>query len=157
MPRLQIGGPGLSGASNRDTGNFQGAKNADAATARIEQFGKAGVEWVAIHDADKFPADVLNAIAAAARKAGVRLMSAGNTPAEIAAALTLRPDTLDYFDRSASPRYSNEILDRIRSQRDLVLVPTPGVPYRTTAYRRSPALLERPDNFELLSTTIANS
>lgn len=153
MPRLQIGGPGLSGASNRDTGNFQGAKNADAATARIEQFGKAGVEWVAIHDADKFPADVLNAIAAAARKSGVRLMSAGNTPAEIAAALTLRPDTLDYFDRSASPRFSNEILDRIRSQRDLVLVPTPGVPYRTTAYRRSPALLERPDNFELLSTT----
>jgi cytosine/adenosine deaminase-related metal-dependent hydrolase len=150
MPRVQVGGPGLSGATDRDSGNFQGAKSRDDAVAKIERFRSAGVDWVAIHDAHRFQPDVLEAIGAAARRTGIRLMAAGSTPQEIAAALTLRPETLDYFDRTAAPRYEDAILAAIRAQRNLVLVPTPGVPYRTVAYRKQPALLAHPDNFALL-------
>jgi imidazolonepropionase-like amidohydrolase len=80
----------------------------------------------------------------------MRIMASGNTPEEIAAALTLRPDTLDYFDRSASERYSADLLAAIRAQKDLVLVPTPGVPFRTVAYRDDPSQVEAAANFEFL-------
>jgi hypothetical protein len=39
----------------------------------------------------------------------------------------------------------------IRAQKDLVLVPTPGVPSRTIAYRDNASLVEAPSNFEFLS------
>lgn len=77
MPRLQAGGPGLSGAVDKDFGNFQGAKSRDAALAKIAGFRDAGVDWVAIHNAEKFPSGVLETLAAAARKAGIRLMASG--------------------------------------------------------------------------------
>jgi imidazolonepropionase-like amidohydrolase len=151
FPRLQVGGPGLSGAADRDFGNFQGAKSPEDAIEKVGRFAAAGINWVAVHDADRFPPAVLEAIAAAARKAGLRLMASGSTPAEIAAALEINPDTLDYFDRTAEPRYAVPTLDSIRARRDLVLVPTPGVPYRTVQYLNNPALLDRPDNFQLLA------
>jgi imidazolonepropionase-like amidohydrolase len=150
FPRLQVGGPGLSGAAERDVGAFQGAKSPEDAIEKIGRFAAAGIDWVAIHDADRFPPAVLEAIAEAARKAGLRLMASGSTPAEIAAALRMKPDTLDYFDRTAEPRYAASTLDSIRAQRDLVLVPTPGVPYRASEYLRNPALLDRPENFQSL-------
>jgi imidazolonepropionase-like amidohydrolase len=151
MPRLQVGGPGLSGAVDRDAGNFQGARSREHAEQKIESFRAAGIDWVAIHDADKFAPGVLEAIAAAARNAGIRLMAAGTTPPEIAAALTIRPDTLDYFDRTPAPEYAEQILASIRAQADLVLVPTPGVPYRTVMYARNPALLDRLEGFDFLA------
>jgi imidazolonepropionase-like amidohydrolase len=151
LPRLQVGGPGLSGAAERDYGNFQGARSREDAVAKIERSRAAGVDWVAIHDADRFAPGVLEALAGAARSANLRIMAAGSTPAEIAAALSIRPDTLDYFDRSDSPRYADELLAAMRAHANLVLVPTPGVPFRTAAYAKAPALLESPDNFELLT------
>ena len=151
MPRLQVGGPGLSGAVDRDFGSFQGVKSVEDARAKIARFRRAGVDWVAIHDADRIAPALREALRTAAREAGLRIMAAGNTPDEIAAALTLRPDTLDYFDRSASERYSADLLAAIRAQKDLVLVPTPGVPSRTIAYRDDPALAEAASNFEFLA------
>jgi len=149
-PRVQVGGPGLSGAVERDYGNFQGARSTDDAVAKIEKFRGAAVDWVAIHDADRFAPGVLETIARAARAASIRLMAAGSTPAEIAAALTIQPDTLDYFDRSAAPRYPDEILQAMRKQPNLALVPTPGVPFRTVAYVKTPSLLENPAGFDQL-------
>jgi cytosine/adenosine deaminase-related metal-dependent hydrolase len=151
VPRLQVGGPGLSGALQKDYNNFQGVTSAEDAAVKIERARAAGLDWVAIHDADKFAPGVLDAVATTARKAGLRLMAAGSTPEEITAALRIRPDTLDYFDRTPEPRYAPAILDLIKAQTNLVLVPTPGVPYRTAEYLRTPALLERAANFDLLN------
>jgi imidazolonepropionase-like amidohydrolase len=150
MPRMQVGGPGLSGAVQRDSGAFQGATGVDDAIAKIDKFRNAGADWVAVHNADQFAPEVLHAIAERARRVGLRLMAAGTTPEEITAALTIDPETLDYFDRTPASLYSPEILAALRARRNLVLVPTPGVAYRTQAYVRDPALLERAGNFEFL-------
>ena len=151
LPRLQVGGPGLSGGVDRDFGSFQGVKSIEDARSKIDRFRAAGIEWVAIHDAEKIAPAVREALRAAVREAGLRIMASGNSPDEIAAALSLRPDTLDYFDRSASERYADDLLAAIRAQKDLVLVPTPGVPTRTIAYRDNASLVEAPSNFEFLS------
>jgi imidazolonepropionase-like amidohydrolase len=153
MPRLQVGGPGLSGAITEEYGNFQGVKSREAAIAKIQQFRAAGIDWVAIHDADRFAPGVLESIADAARPRGLRLMAAGSRPREIAAALRIQPHTLDYFDRTAAALYADTILELMRAQPDLILVPTPGLYYRTGAYARDPALLERADNFALLASS----
>jgi imidazolonepropionase-like amidohydrolase len=150
LPRLQVGGPGFSGAVTRDYPSFQGAKSVDDAVAKVAPVRAAGIDWIAIHEADRFAAGVLPALAGAARQGGIRLFAAGSTPAEIAAALAVNPDTLDYFDRTDQP-YPAATLDAIRAHRELVLVPTPGVPYRTVAYIARPALLEDAANFEFLS------
>jgi cytosine/adenosine deaminase-related metal-dependent hydrolase len=153
VPRLQVGGPGLSGALDKDFNNFQGVKSSEDAAAKIERLRAAGIDWLAIHDADRFAPGLLETVAVTARKAGLRLMASGGTPQEITAALSIRPDTLDYFDRTAEPRYSAAILDLIKVHASLVIVPTPGVPYRTLQYLQSPALLDRPESFELLDAT----
>ena len=149
IPSLQVGGPGLSGAAERDFPAFQGARSAEDAVAKVRRFAQAGADWVALHEVDRFPADVLQALARAARDAGVRLMVQGSTPAEIEAALRIHPDTLDYIDRTTATGYSPESLEQIRSAREIVLVPTLGVPYRATEYRRDPAALAHPSNFRL--------
>lgn len=141
---------GAQWAAERDYPAFQGAKTPEDARAKMARAGAAGVDWIAIHDADRFAPDVLSALADAARTAGVRLMAAGSTPAEITAALSTNPDTLDYFDRTGEP-YPAHVLTAIRAHRNLVLVPTPGVPYRTTEYIRQPTLLEDAANFEFLT------
>lgn len=151
VPRLQVGGPGMSGAAPQDFSNFWGAKTPDEAVAKVERQKAAGMDWIAIHDADKFAPGVLPALAAAARRSGIRLMAAGSTPAEIEAALSVSPDTLDYIDSTASPAYLPATLDQIRAARDLVLVPTPGVPYRAAAYAKDPTRLDDQANFEFLT------
>ncbi len=150
LPRLQSGGPGLSGAAERDYPAFEGARTPEDAQAKIARAAERGIDWIAIHDADRFPEAVRAALAGAARHHRVRLLAAGSTPAEITAALVMNPDTLDYFDRTDQP-YPDAVLAAIRAHRDLVLVPTPGVPYRTVAYATRPALLEDAANFEFLS------
>jgi imidazolonepropionase-like amidohydrolase len=151
VPRLQAGGPGLSGAVEKDFSAFQGARSVAEAAAKVEKFAAAGVDWIAVHDAHLFPAGVADAIAAAARKLRVRLMASGSTPEEIDGALSINPDTLDYFDRTDRAGYADAMLARIRSQKDLILVPTPGVPWRMVQYRDQPRRLEAADNFTLFS------
>src|SRR5262245_45169165 len=151
LPRVQIGGPGLSGTSTRSVGNFQGASSADDAREKVERFARAGVQWIAIHEADRFADGVLAAIAAAARAAGVRLMASGSTPLEVSAALSIDASTLDYFARTANPAYAGDVLDAMRKHTGMTLVPTPGVPFRTGAYLREPAALEHAENFEMFT------
>jgi hypothetical protein len=150
-PRLQVGGPGLSGAVEKDSGNFQGATSVEDASAKVERFARAGVDWIAIHDAERFPAAVLGALAATARRNGVRLMAGGSTAAEITAALTLAPDTLDYIDRTVELLYPTPVLDLMRRQKNLILVPTLGVRYRADVYTKNPELLEQPGLFQFLT------
>jgi hypothetical protein len=150
LPRLQVGGPGLSGAVEKDGNNYQGARSEDDARAKVERWRQARIDWVAIHDADRFPAGVLATIAGAARAAGIRIMAGAGRPQEIAAASTIAPDTFDYLVTDPTP-YTSQTLDVIRQQKQIVLVPTPGVPYRTTAYVHNPALLDRFENFAFLT------
>lgn len=100
------------------------ARGAVDGITKVQSFAAAGADWIAIHDAHRFPPGVLTAVAGAARKTGLRLMVQGSSPGEIAAALSIRPDTLDYIDRTSEAGYSREVLDRIRSAKDLVIVPT---------------------------------
>ena len=150
LPWVQVGGPGISGAATRDFPIFWGAQTVADVLEKVERERAAGVDWIAVHDADRFPSGVLPALASAARKSGIRLMASATTPAELDAALAVRPDTLDYLDGSPASSYSGDALDRIRSQRQLVLVPTAGVAFRTDAYARQPALLDADANFEFL-------
>ena len=151
VPRLQVGGPGLSGAVEKDVASFQGVRTVEDGVAKVQRFAAAGVDWIAIHDAHRFAPGVLDAIASAARQFDVRLMASGSTPEEITAALTIDPDTLDYFDRTTEPGYSDAVLSLMRSHERMILVPTPGVPYRTMEYRRQPQRLDEAANFELLT------
>ncbi len=151
VPRLQVGGPGLSGAVEKDGNNYQGANSTDDARAKIERWRAAGIDWVAIHDADRFRPGVLTTIATAARAAGIRVMAAAGRAPELAAALTVAPDTLDYLvtDRTS---FTSESLESIRQQKRTVLVPTLGVPYRTAEYVRDSARLDRSENFAFLTS-----
>jgi hypothetical protein len=54
MPRVQAGGPGISGAAERDFPAFQGAKTAADAVAKVARAAEAGLQWIAVHDADRF-------------------------------------------------------------------------------------------------------
>jgi hypothetical protein len=150
LPRLQVGGPGLSGAVEKDGNNYQGARSEDDARAKVARMREAGIDWLAVHDADRFPPGVLATIATAARTAGIRLMAGGVTPQEIVAAGTIAPDTLDYLVTHRTP-YTSQSLDVIRQQKTVVLVPTLGVPFRTVEYVRNPSLLDRAENFEFLT------
>lgn len=76
-------------------------------------------------------------------------MAAGTTPQEISAALTIDPETLDYFDHTDAP-YLADVLAAIRARRNVIVVPTPGVPFRTQADVRDPSLLDDPNNFMFL-------
>lgn len=151
MPRVQVGGPGLSGAVEKDFAAFQNARSIEDAREKVRRFRAAGIDWLAVHDGDRFPPGVLDAMASTARAVGLRLMAAANTPEETRAALGMRPDTLDYFDRTDAAAYERSVLDAMRAQPGLVLVPTPGVPYRTGEYLAHPDWLERDANFTFLA------
>jgi imidazolonepropionase-like amidohydrolase len=147
LPRLQVGGPGISGAAARDFPNFQGARSVEDARAKVARAREAHLDWIAIHDADRFAPGVLPALADAARAAGIRLFAAATSPAEIAAALAIAPDTLDYVEQSGDP-FPAAILDAIRSHRDLVLVPPVGIFHRTGEYLKRPDAIDEAANFE---------
>jgi hypothetical protein len=146
-PRLQVGGPGLSGAQQKDSAAFMGGYSVDDVVGKVQKFAAAGVDWIAIHDAHRFPPGVLDAIAVTARQAKVRLMASGSTTEEIRAALTIDPDTLDYFDRTPAPGYDESLLADMRARKNLIIAPTPGVPYRMVQYLQQPARLEDVANF----------
>jgi len=147
LPRLQVGGPGISGAIDRDFPNFQSAHSVEDVRAKVARAREAHVDWIAIHDAHRFAPGVLQALVDAARAAGVRLFAAGTSPAEITAALAIAPDTLDYVEQSGEP-YPAAILDAIRSRRDLILVPPVGIFHRTSTYLARPDAIDDPTNFE---------
>jgi imidazolonepropionase-like amidohydrolase len=151
VPRLQVGGPGLSGALDKDFNNFQGARSVEDATGKVRRFAAAGADWVAVHDAHRFSPEVLQAIASTARASKIRLMAAGSTTEEIRAAISIDPGTLDYFERTTAAGYPEALLDEIRAHSQMILAPTPGVPFRMVEYAKRPQRLADAANFELFT------
>ena len=85
-----------------------------------------------------------------AQSAIARSLSADPGPPGRRARRERRPDTLDYFDRTEAAEYEASVLDAIRAQKGLVLVPTPGVPYRTGEYVSHPVWIARDANLTFL-------
>jgi imidazolonepropionase-like amidohydrolase len=150
VPRLQAGGPGFSGAAQRDYPNFWGVTSAADAAAKVGRVADAGLDWIALHDAERFEPAVLDALASAARGRGLRLMGAGTGAAQIEAVLRANPDTLDYFLRDAPAEYPAPLLAAIRRHPRLILAPTFGIQHRVARYAAQPAGLDDPANYAFL-------
>jgi imidazolonepropionase-like amidohydrolase len=146
LPRVSAGGPLIGGAMASDYPQAWGASDAADAEAKVARIADAGLDWVAIHDADRFRPGLLETIAAAARRRGLKVLGGGTRPAEIDAVLRIRPDTLDYFDRTDAAEYPPALLDAMRGQRGLILAPTFGIHRRVAAYAAQPARLEEAGN-----------
>jgi hypothetical protein len=142
LPRVQTAGPGISGAAKADYPQFWGVQSPADAAAKIGRVADAGLDWVAIHDADAYAPEALDALVAAARTRQVRLMGSGGKPGEIEAVLRAAPATLDYFDRTSSAGYDDALLAAIRRRPGLVLAPTFGIHARVAHYAADPARLD---------------
>jgi imidazolonepropionase-like amidohydrolase len=112
-PRLRLGGPALLGGAPTVNGNsMRGVRDAGHAAERIEALRALGARWVALHNVDRFPDDVLAALVTAARTANIRLLVAAETQAQLEIGLRIQADTLDYglgeqpFDLTDMRRYS---------------------------------------------------
>jgi imidazolonepropionase-like amidohydrolase len=150
VPRLSAGGPLIGGAMPADYAQAWGVKDVADVEAKVARIAAAGLDWIAIHDADRFAPGLLEAGAAAARRRGLKLLGAGTRPTEIEALLRIRPDTLDYFDRSDSAEYAAALLEAIRGQRGLILAPTFGIHHRVAGYAAQPARLDDAGNTTFL-------
>lgn len=151
LPRVSAGGPLIGGAMRGDYPQAWGAKDAADVEAKIARIADAGLDWIAIHDADRFAPGLLEAVAAAARRRGLKLLGAGTRPGEIEALLRIRPDTLDYFDRTDAAEYPSALLEAIRGQRGLILAPTFGIHQRVAGYAAQPGRLDEAGNTTFLA------
>ena len=147
-PRFQVGGPGISGGQPdwyAEGGNVWGVKGADDAAMKLRRLRDAGVSWVTLHDLARFQPGEAEAIVATAHGLGLRVGAAGDNLESIERALDLGVDSIEYLDRGDTPRYSPELLARMRSRRRPVyLVPAIGFPYRYVAYRKGSMMLDSP-------------
>jgi cytosine/adenosine deaminase-related metal-dependent hydrolase len=115
MPRLQVAGPAfIPGTGTGDRNAVWDVAGVDDAIAKVRRSTERGFQWIAIHDAQKFPADSLAAIVATARQLQLRILGSGYTQPELEASLTLAPDTLDYVDVSPQPEYAPDLLEAAR-------------------------------------------
>jgi imidazolonepropionase-like amidohydrolase len=151
VPRLQAGGPGFSGAAQSDYPNFWGVTSAADAAAKVARVADAGLDWIALHDAERFDPALLDAIVSAARARGLRLMGAGTNVAQIEAVLRAEPDTLDYFLRDAPAEYPAPLLAAIRRHPRLILAPTFGIQHRVARFAARPSQLDDPANYAFLA------
>ncbi|WP_206185232.1 amidohydrolase family protein [Sphingosinicella sp. CPCC 101087] len=150
LPRLQVGGPRLGGATpEREESAFWGVRSPEDAAAKIDRIWAAGLDWIPIHEAHRFGPGVLQALASAARRRGLRIMGSGADFEELAAVLTIRPDTLDYIDLSAAD-YPPDLLARVASS-GATLAPTLGYAHRLRAFFDDPALVQAPEHFEFMA------
>jgi imidazolonepropionase-like amidohydrolase len=150
VPRLQAGGPGFSGAAQRDYPSFWGVTSTADAAAKVARVADAGLDWIALHDAEKFDPAVLDAIVSAARGRGLRLMGAGTNVAQLEAVLRADPDTLDYFLRDQPAEYPAPLLAAIRRHPKLILAPTFGIQHRVARDAAQPAQLDDPASYAFL-------
>ena len=152
LPRLQVGGPGMAGGiPDTERPNYVGVKSADDAVAKVRQVAEAGLEWIAVDDADKFLPGELQALTTAARNSGIRLMGAANRAEELEALLVTGVDTIDYIDTSVATRYPDRLLRRLQDSPQVTLVPTIGYHYRIHAFEGNGHLLESRSNYEFLT------
>jgi imidazolonepropionase-like amidohydrolase len=145
-PRLQIGGPGfIGGAPELAREIVWGVKDAEDIRRKIEQVRSAGAQWIAIHDLDKFAAGQVEGLVAEARRAGLRVMAAGDDSATIRQALAAGVDSIEYLDRSGAEPYSKELLARMKERgANLFLVPPIGYYHRYIDFRRNAGSLDAP-------------
>jgi len=158
MPLLQVGGPAfIPGAGNDERSPVWDVTSVDDAIAKVRREHDLGFQWIAIHDAHKFPVDSRDAIVRTARQLGMRILSSGYTQAEVASSLALRPDTVDYLDVSATPEYAPGLLDPARAQPQLTWVVRVGIHERYRAFQENPSLMDAPRNYEFMNATEATT
>jgi hypothetical protein len=159
MPRLQVGGPGfIPGTGDRDTAPVWDVTSAEDARAKVRREHDAGFQWIAIHDAQKFPDDARASIVDTARQLDLRILGSGWTPPEVTASLALRADTLDYLEITPAPEYDEATLKQMKSQiEQLTWVVRLGIHERFRAYQENPALIDDPENYEFYDAATAEA
>jgi imidazolonepropionase-like amidohydrolase len=155
-PRVHLAGPGFFGG-NPGLARQQvwGVKGLADIRDKVARVRAAGAEWIAVHDLTRFEAGELDALVDEARGAGLRIMAAGDRPAEVARALDVGVDSLEYIDRTPAPRYSEELLARIKQRGDVYLVPPIGYYHRYRAFRTDPRLADDPSLTEFMPRDMA--
>ena len=158
MPRLQVAGPAfIPGTGNRPDAPVWDVIDVEDARTKVHREHDAGFQWIAIHDAHKFPDDVRAALVDTARRLGMHILASGWSPAEVASSLALQPDTLDYLETSSAPEYDEATLKQIRAQNpQLIWVVRLGIHERYRAYQANPSLIEDPENFEFFDADTAD-
>lgn len=152
VPRLQAGGPGMGGGVPEvDARQYRGVRSPEDAAAKVREIARAGLDWVAIHDAARFAPGELEAIASAARGAGLRLMGAADRPGDLEALLAIRPDTLDYIDRTDAPAYPPALVARAAAGGDIAWVPLVGYSHRAFALRVQRGRADAPSHFAFMT------
>lgn len=157
MPRIQAAGPGLGGgAPNVNSPAFTGVINPEDARAKVERAADAGLEWVAVHDIQKFSEDERKALFGAATRRRLRVFTAAMSEDELREALRWPINTLDYIDRTPAPGYSPSVLNLLRTKRHrLAAVPTIGIFTGYAAFKTGTASLDDPSLYEFLSASDA--
>jgi len=136
------------GIPDTESPNYVGVKSPDDAVAKVRRVAEAGLEWIAVDDAEKFLPGELQALTTAARSYGIRLMGGADRAEELEAILAAGVDTLDI---SYPDRYPDRLLQRIRARKEVTVVPIIGYHYRIHAFDLNPRLVEAPTNFAFLS------
>jgi imidazolonepropionase-like amidohydrolase len=158
MPRLQVAGPAfIPGTGNNENAAVWDVTGVDDAIAKVQREHAQGFQWIALHDAQKFPDDARAALLNTARQLGMRILASGYTQPEVAAALALRPDTIDYLDVSPEPEYAAGLLDPASAQKQLTWVARIGIHDRYRAYQENPALIDAAANYEFFDASTAES
>jgi imidazolonepropionase-like amidohydrolase len=137
-PRLIPSGPGFIGGSaelsDTQVWNVRDAADARAKVRRIEA---AGGRWIALHDTHRFRPGEAEALVAAARAAGLRVMASGSELRETERAVELGVDSLEYLDRGAG-LYPEALLARLHGS-GIAIAPPIGYYTRYATWRREPA------------------
>jgi imidazolonepropionase-like amidohydrolase len=158
MPRLQFGGPAfIPGTGNNDQAPVWDVTGVDDARAKVRRIADSGFQWIAIHDAQKFPAESRAAIVEAARGLNLRILASGYTQPELEASLQIQPDTIDYLDVSTQPEYAPALIEAARMQKQLTWVARIGIHDRYRAYQEKPELIDEPSNYEFFDTATAEA
>src|SRR5262245_50681865 len=157
VSRLQIGGPGfIGGAPELVREIVWGVKDTEDIRRKIEQTRSAGAQWIVIHELHKFAAGQIEGLVGEARKAGLRVMAAGDDPATIRQALKAGVDSIEYLDRSTNEPYSKELLARLKERSaNLFLVPPIGYYHRYLEFRRRAESLDDPILTEFMPTALS--
>jgi outer membrane protein assembly factor BamB len=155
-PRLQIGGPGMTGGQPSMAGSyFTGYTDLDDARAKLSAMKAAGADWVALHGLDRFAGKDLEAIAGEARRVGLRIMAEGDPASRASRALDIGADSIEYLDRGDGGGYSAELIERLKKS-NAYLVPPVGYFNRIVEMRRDPALADSPLLTEFMPAAVAS-
>lgn len=158
MPHLQAGGPAfIPGSGNNERAPVWDVTSVEDAIAKVTREHAAGFQWIAIHEAHKFPDDARSAIVNTARQLGMRILASGYTQPEVTSSLAINPDTIDYLDVSPIPEYAVGLLAPAHGQSQLTWVARVGIHERFRAYQENPSLIDDPRNYAFMDATVATA